>query len=650
VARGTTADGIEQEPIEIEWQFDALDLRPVERWLAALPTAVAVGTHFPTVTAQAKPSRRLIDHYLDTEDWRIARAGFVLRTRRHGRSDEATMKDRHPAAAGGLRRRLEVTEQLAPDGAIDALDNGPVGRRVRALAGTRPLNQVLEVRTRRRPFSLRVGGTEVAEVALDETSITAGQDARPVRLRRVEVEVDAEWVERLTPMVEGLRRSCGLQAAELSKFEAGLLSLGLSVPGAPELGATDIGPETSIGELAYAVLRRHLGVLLAREPGTRLGDDIEELHDMRVATRRLRAALDLFAHVLPARAVSLRAELAWLADALGAVRDLDVQLARMGVMTQWSANWAVASTGDTGGDPLDHLAQLLASERGVARQNLLSTLDSSRWDRISADLVTLVTQPPARRPRGFSVPAVTVTYGLIEAHHHRAVKAAKRAKGTGQPGDFHRLRIRCKRLRYSLEFTADLYDGRTERFTRQLAKLQDGLGLMQDAEVATTRLAALATSGDALPAPTIFVMGGVAEHYRMEAAGLLRTMPRRLRVLRGKDWQELVELMGRRQERAIELLPVRAVPSAEHSDMPDDDGLQGNEQATGGGDLAATTTAPAALATPLPSAAAALAAWPDPVWGPPETDNLDSTMAVVNGAPSPRPGDERPAPPQTPPG
>ena len=60
-----------------------------------------------------------------------------------------------------------------------------------------------------------------------------------------------------------------------------------------------------MGDLAYAVLRRQLAVLREKEPGTRLGEDPEELHVMRVATRRLRAALSLFADVLPARAAGV---------------------------------------------------------------------------------------------------------------------------------------------------------------------------------------------------------------------------------------------------------------------------------------------------------------------------------------------------------
>ena len=81
-----------------------------------------------------------------------------------------------------------------------------------------------------------------------------------------------------------------------------------------------------MGDLAFAVLRRQLAVVRAKEPGTRLGEDPEELHDMRVATRRLRAALSMFEAVLPVRAQVFREELGWLARLLGTVRDLDVQL------------------------------------------------------------------------------------------------------------------------------------------------------------------------------------------------------------------------------------------------------------------------------------------------------------------------------------
>jgi len=631
---GPGTNHVETDDIEIEWQFDALDLRPVERWLAALPMQSGGEGAPPAPTALAKPPRRLVDRYLDTDDWRIVRAGFVLRTRQRGRRDEATLKDTAPSEPGGLRHRLEVTEPL-PEGGLDALGTeGPVGRRISAVAGRRPFRQVLEVRTRRRPFSLRMAGEEVAEVALDETVITVGPAQQPVRLRRVEVEVRPEWAEDLSPVVDDLRRACGLQPATLSKFEAGLLALGIQVPEPPDLGSTEVTPSSSLGDLAYAVIRRNLAVLLAREPGTRLGEDIEELHDMRVATRRLRAAIDFFGEILPIRSKTLRTELSWLADVLGGVRDLDVQIERLDDMERW----VVVDGAD--GSPLVDLRLLLTAQRKVARRDLLDALDSPRWERLAAGLTSLVRASPRGRPLAARQPAAIALPDLVSSRHRAVTKAARRARRTGEAADYHRLRIRCKRLRYSLEFTSGIYGGRTERFTRRLAKLQDALGLMQDAEVATRRLLSLATAAPAgdgaegLPPRTVFTMGAVAEHYRADSQRLLRGMEPRLELLKGKGWRTLADYMSVRRADALASLPepprVLAAPPAL------DVALVGNGTADGvasaaSADLPAPVEpliVPAAqpgvrvpeLAPPAP-AAAALAAWPDQAWGFPVAES-----------------------------
>ncbi len=602
---GTRAEeGADQaDPVEIEWQFDALDLRPVERWLATLPTLAVETGDGGTVTALAQTPRRLVDTYLDTDDWRVARAGFVARTRHRGRHDEVTMKDLRPAEGNGLRQRLEVTEVLPPAGVRGLGPEGPVGRRLRAIVGARPLREVLQVRTRRRPFALRVSGVDVAEVALDETVIVVGSGQRPMQLRRVEVEVQAEWLEALEPIVQQLRVSCGLQPASLSKFEAGLLAVGLEIPGSPDLGPTDITPTSSMGELAFAVVRRQYAVLRAKEPGTRLGEDPEELHDMRVATRRLRAALSLFEDVFPVRAHAYREELGWLGRTLGAVRDLDVQLAGLDDEAAVTAGWSDGIPGD-GHDPLTDLSELLMREREEARVHMLAALDSVRWERLAKGLAAMAQQGPARRSVATRVPAVIGMPDLIVARHEAVAKAAKRAKKSRVVTDFHRLRIKCKRLRYSLEFASEVYGGRTGRYVRELTAVQDELGLMQDAEVASLRLAELATGDPPLPPATVFVMGGLAERHRRDVDRHLRRLPKHASRVGGRDWRELQNLLEERRAEAEAALPpvrrtLRAVPPpAGEAAAPSSAGSPGAADAAGhpaaGGGLTA-------LSPPRPS-------------------------------------------------
>jgi len=531
--------------IEVEWQLDALDLRPVERWLASrmAPGEIAV---IPGLSIVATPAKRLADAYVDTDDWRMGRAGYVLRVRRRSGRVEATLKDLSTATKG-LRRRLEVTQPLPPSGLKGIDGAGEVGWRVEALVGVHQLKQVLEVRTRRRPFGLEIYGERVGELALDDTVIAIGQERRRLRLTRVEVEVLPAWVDAMQPFVERLRRECGLQPATLSKFEAGLMAAGLSIPGLPDLGPTEVSPQATLGELAYKVLRKDALAMLVNVPGTRLGEDIEALHQMRVATRRMRAAIDMFAEVLPVRARHLHDELGWLAALLGDVRDLDIQLGRFD-------DWTEQMSGDHR-EALDELADLLTAERSKARRALLEALDSKRYDRLVSALATMLAQGPSARSSMARTPAVTAMPALIGERHRASRKAARRATRTGVPGDYHRLRIRCKRLRYALEFASGLYDGELKGFVRQMTRLQDTLGAMQDAEVASSRLASIALTdeGASLSRATIFAMGGVAGRYHSEAEHLLLDLPALVELLKGKEWTKAKLLMDLRQRQAADL-------------------------------------------------------------------------------------------------
>ncbi len=540
---------------EVEWQFDAVDLRAVVRWLEAgggLDGAAGV-----RATAAGTVSQ--VDVYLDTDDRRFQRAGYALRVRRVGRrrGGEAALKSLGGASADseGLRRRREVSEALErPDPATIAAAGGPVGERVRAVAGKKRLLPLFEVRTRRRLFSLEAeGAATAAEVALDETAIHPADGGPPARLRRVEIELPEAAVAVFAPLVDELRAACGLQPAVLSKFDAGALSAGLEPPRAEGFGSTEVGPDAAIGAVALAVLRRHFAALRAREPGTRLGDDIEELHDMRVASRRLRAALSLFADTLPDSILGMADDLRWIGGALGAVRDLDVQLEQLG-------GW-LTEVPPEDRRALDVLRRLLERERDDARASLLEALDSRRYDSFVSRFGRALRAREPRRGAAYSRPALAVAPDLIE-QRLRAVRRSGRAiTPASPPAAYHRLRIRGKRLRYALEFLADLYPGGTRPLVRRLVALQDLLGLHQDAATAIERLRGLVTdSGAALPPETIFAMGEVAGRYKQSMTELERRFPAAYARVIGPRWRRLRTLIDeqRPEPPAPEALPGEA--------------------------------------------------------------------------------------------
>ena len=518
---------------EIEWQFDALDLRLVQRWLAAQE-----GRTDTAMRVDAASTMSLVDQYLDTDDWRFRRAGYTLRLRRVGRrrGGEATLKalGGHPENDAEPRNRLELSEYVeATEAGLLLRSTGPVGERVRSVAGKKPLLPLFEVRTRRRTFAVTLDGLPPAELALDETAIAPPEGGGAARLRRVEVEVPELSQAALGSFVARLRDECALQPAKLTKYEAGLLSSDLRPIEAERFGPTDVHPEMQIGAVALAVLRRHFSTMLAREPGTRLGDDIEELHDMRVATRRLRAALSLFAEVLPAGAATSREELGWIGASLGAVRDLDVQLEQLDA---WRAEVPAVDR-----EALATLGALLHEQRSTARAAMIEALDSRRYESFVGRFGRMLRARRARLSGPAAAPSRAVAPDLIEQRFRRLRKRANRI-GPGSPADdYHALRIQGKRFRYTLEFLGDLYPGAAKPLIKRLVTLQDVLGLHQDADIAIERLRSLAAErGADLGPATIFAMGEIAERYRSEMVALRRRFPAAYSAVAGKRWKRFM--------------------------------------------------------------------------------------------------------------
>jgi len=538
---------------EVEWQFDALDLRPVARWLSERSGR-------ESATVEPAGTQDLTDVYLDTDDWRIHRSGHSLRIRALSNRAEATVKSLGGTRAG-LRDRFELTEELeGSDPAAVAGSLGPVGRRVASLIGTRPLRPLFEIRNHRQVFALSVDGGAAGEVSLDDTSIPVAGNGRPVRLQRVEVEVNPEVEAIVRPFVEEMAAACGLQPAHTSKFEAGVLATGLAPPDVSDLAAGDLGPEATIGEVAFAALREHFAEFLEHEPGVRMGQDPEEVHDMRVATRRLRAAIALFKEVLPVRFERKRQELGWIAGSLGEVRDLDVQLAQM---EQWRDEMPVEDR-----EALSQPLATLGARRDEAHTQLLRDLDSARFARLTSGFMGLLRRGPLRRSPASRTPALVAAPDLIELRFRKVRKAGDAIGEDAPPESFHALRIKAKRLRYALEFLTPLYPKEAPPLIRRLIRLQDVLGEFQDAQVGMHRVREMLDVGEPLDPRAAFMLGRVTERYTAQAAVRAARFPKAYRGLGGKRWKRLRKAMrGRREEvaaaqpHAMSPRPPPAVPA-----------------------------------------------------------------------------------------
>ncbi len=234
-----------------------------------------------------------------------------------------------------------------------------------------------------------------------------------------------------------------------------------------------------LAEAGRKVLRFHLARMIAREPGTREGTDLEELHSMRVATRRQRAAWRVFGPAFRAdRTKKHRRHLREVAARLGAVRDLDVLLEE--------ADAYRAELPTTEQRALEPLLAAWRVHREDARRLLVRELDSDGYRRWLDDYAEFV------RHEGVAAQAVlptephrirdTTASRVLSAYE--AVRAYEPVLRWADVETLHELRIAGKWLRYSIEFVREALGPEVEPVIAKVTTLQDHLGLMHDADVA----------------------------------------------------------------------------------------------------------------------------------------------------------------------
>src|SRR5919197_15403 len=291
----------------------------------------------------------------------------------------------------------------------------------------------------------------------------------------------------------------------------------MTVLRAPRPTGLVLSPDDSAATAAHALLRFHLRAFEGAEPAARAGE-VEPVHQLRVATRRLRAALRLFAPLLPAGFTSAaHRDLAWLARAIGAVRDLDVlselvrkRAARLDPELRRAAG---------------PLGVALQEQRAQALAALGRTLDAKRCHRL---LQRLAAFADSRAPVGRGARLGDVAGDLLRPHVRAVVRAGRRLGPDPAPPGLHRLRVRAKRLRYALETLRSLGDRSTRELLARLERLQDTLGKGQDAVTAIAWLHAWAESPGA-PAAALLPAGALIQ------ALARRTRKQRRRAL--KAWR-----------------------------------------------------------------------------------------------------------------
>jgi CHAD domain-containing protein len=271
--------------------------------------------------------------------------------------------------------------------------------------------------------------------------------------------------------------------------------------------------KASARERIQARIREQYEEMLAHDPGARLGEEPEAVHKFRVAIRRLRSVLRS-ARPMVDRVWSdqLRAELDWLAQALGRVRDLDVLLSHL--------------EGQVADLPEDReagelLLTKLRSKRAAAQHELVETLSSDRCATLLARVEEAASEPH------WVAEGVPVE-DLARKDFERFDRAASKLGSRPSSESLHGVRIRAKRARYAAEVAEPLVGKPARRFVSRARNFQDVAGEHQDAVVAEQALRGLVRAEPQLT----FVAGRLVERQRERSAEARRDVRKALKKLR----------------------------------------------------------------------------------------------------------------------
>ncbi len=273
------------------------------------------------------------------------------------------------------------------------------------------------------------------------------------------------------------------------------------------------GPSDPAVSHVRAKLDLEIRALLAHEPGTKSGADPEDLHQMRVALRRMRSVLKLSGRLVGPDAEPVRAELGWLGQSLGDVRDYDVLIGHLReVVAEFEVRDQPAAR---------RLVSKFVTERGVAKRRLTRALTSPRYASMLQDIGRLARQPAETdKSTADKSHAVDLIAGLAKPHRKLA-KAVKALPADPPDDDLHALRIHGKKLRYAAEMAKPAAKKKEAAKIQQLIKatknFQTVLGDHQDACVAADRMRTVLPSVDA---EVGFIAGRIAEKELRRRAGV----------------------------------------------------------------------------------------------------------------------------------
>jgi CHAD domain-containing protein len=471
-------------------------------------------------SATGLTERHLDATYYDTADLDLARWGITLRHRSGEDGPSWTLK-----LPGDQTGPALVRPELTFDGPPSSV---PAAARdlVRAYVRSRRLVRVARLRTDRLPLEVRdPAGQRLAEIVDDRVTVHQGRE-QTGEFREIEVEVLVPGRVGDQLLAGAVDRLIAAGCSADPPIPKVVRALGQRALARPELTVQPVRRKAPVVELIRHALAQSVIQTIRCDPGVRLGEEPEDVHQFRVASGRLRSDLHTFAPLLEKGPLQeLGDELGWLAAAVGPVRDHDVLAERLRSLAE-----ELPEPDAAGVQPL---LSLLASQAAAARVVLLRVLRSRRYVALLDRLVATANEPPIRPER--AARADERAGGAAARYVRRPWRTLRDAVAglDDDPPDAapHDVGILAERCRDAAEAVAPAAGRSAARFAAAIADLQAVLDDHQDTIVAEgwLRNAAAATPEGAVAAGELILL------QRWQRASLRAQVPAAWKAASAKD-------------------------------------------------------------------------------------------------------------------
>jgi triphosphatase len=428
------------------------------------------------VASEHKPVS-VVSVYFDTDKLKLRHKGLSLRVRRINGRLVQTVKQENGAGVFDRNEWEHDVRARQPDldAARDTALAPLLNKKLR-----RGLKPVFETRVRRKVFQIQSGDSEV-ELSIDKGMVEAGRQSSP--LCEVELELKQGLPADLFKLARTLAEEVPVQLEVKSKADRGYALLAAekgAVKARPVALAPDIDGQSAFQSIARACLHQ----LVANQPVI-CGGDPEGVHQMRVALRRLRAAISLFFDMLSdPQTDELKSELKWVAGELGPARELEVFVKRV---------MKPVADRRPHGPGVAVLSRELRQRREAAFARARAAVESAHFRGLVLDTAAWIetgdwTHSPADPACMLRGRAIAATAADELRRRWKAVRKRGKRLAVLEPERRHRLRIQVKKLRYASEFFATAFPRkksmrRRDRFVASLEQLQDALGELNDIAV-----------------------------------------------------------------------------------------------------------------------------------------------------------------------